>query len=277
LFRNTNQLNVRQPGVIVTGSWLTVKEQMPEVYATRLAERGYAALTFDFTGFGESAGEPRQAEIPSRKIADLIVATDFLSTLSCVDSRSLTHLAVCASAQYGVAALARGSRATRFVSVAGWYHDTASVAPFYGGQDGVASRLDVARASIEHYSRNGVVDMVPAYKPGDPTAGMSFELEYYASPNRGAVPAWKNEMAAMSWWYWLSFDGLHAAEDVSTRALFIHSDDCVLPENARAVYSKLRGPKQLIWAKGGQTDFYDQPSHVDYVVETVDTFLKEAA
>jgi hypothetical protein len=69
LFRNTDRLDVRQPAIVVTGSWLTVKEQMPELYATRLAERGYTAFTFDFSGFGESAGEPRQTEIPERKIA----------------------------------------------------------------------------------------------------------------------------------------------------------------------------------------------------------------
>ena len=31
LFRNTDRLDVRQPAIIVTGSWLTVKEQMPEL------------------------------------------------------------------------------------------------------------------------------------------------------------------------------------------------------------------------------------------------------
>ena len=46
---------------MVTGSWLTVKEQMPEVHATRLAERGDTAFTFDFTGFGESGGDARYA------------------------------------------------------------------------------------------------------------------------------------------------------------------------------------------------------------------------
>jgi hypothetical protein len=40
LFRNTERVEVRQPGVIVTGSWLTVKEQMPKLYAIHLAERG---------------------------------------------------------------------------------------------------------------------------------------------------------------------------------------------------------------------------------------------
>jgi hypothetical protein len=85
------------------------KEQMPELYATRLAERGYAAFTFDFSGFGESTGEPRQAEFPDRKIADLLAAAEFLSTLSLVEPNGLAHLAICASAQYGLAALARGS------------------------------------------------------------------------------------------------------------------------------------------------------------------------
>jgi uncharacterized protein len=277
LFRNTDRLDVRQPALIVTGSWLTVKEQMPEVYATRLAERGYAAFTFDFTGFGESGGDPRQAEIPDRKIADLLAAADFLSALSFVEPGSLTHVAICASAQYGLAALARGSCVARFVSVAGWYHDAASVAAFYGGADGVAVRLDAARAAVEHHAATGATDMVPAYKAGDSTAGMFFDLDYYGNAGRGAVPAWKNQMAIMSWWYWLSFDGLRAAERVSVPALFVHGDGCVFPDNARSVHARLRGPKHLVWAEGGQTDFYDQPAQVELALNAIDKFLKGPA
>jgi fermentation-respiration switch protein FrsA (DUF1100 family) len=276
LFRNTDRLDARQPGVIVTGSWLTVKEQMAETYATRLAERGYTALTFDFTGFGESGGAPRQAEIPDRKISDLVAAADVLASLSFVEPDTLAHLAVCASAQYGLAALARGSRVSRFVSVAGWYHDTPSVAPFYGGLPGVAARLEAAQTAIEHYRSNGTVETVPAYRSGDPSAGMFFELDYYANASRGAIPAWKNEMATMSWFYWLSFNGLSAAARTSTPALLVHGDGCVLPENARAVHAQLRGPKRLVWADGGQTDFYDQPAQVSGAVEAADAFLRGA-
>ena len=53
--------------VVVTGAWTTVKEQMPATYAAALAARGYAALTFDFRGWGESAGSPRQLEDPSAR------------------------------------------------------------------------------------------------------------------------------------------------------------------------------------------------------------------
>src|SRR5262245_37695235 len=276
LFRNTDRLDVRQPAIIVTGSWLTVKEQMAQLYATRLAERGYTTFIFDFAGFGESAGELRQAEIPDRKISDLIAAAEFLSTLSLVQPNALSHLAICASAQYGLAALARGSRVDRFISVAGWYHDTTSVAAFYGGLTGVARRLEAARAAFERYHVTGQVEMAPAYRPGDETAGMFFEADYYGNASRGAVPAWRNEMATLSWMPWLLFDGLSAADRVHRPTLFVHSDGCVFPDNARVVHNKLRGPKQLLWTSGAQTDFYDQPEQVDFAVNAADAFLREA-
>ena len=71
VYRNVDDLVEPQPTVVVTGSWLTVKEQMPHTYAVRLAELGVTAFTFDFTGFGQSGGAPRQVELPARKIAGI--------------------------------------------------------------------------------------------------------------------------------------------------------------------------------------------------------------
>jgi fermentation-respiration switch protein FrsA (DUF1100 family) len=277
LFRNTERVDVRQPGVIVTGSWLTVKEQMPQLYAIHLAERGYTTFVFDFAGFGESAGDPRQAELPDRKITDVMAAADFVSTLSLVEPDTLAHLAVCAGAQYGLAAIARGSRVARFISVAGWYHDTASVAPFYGGDEGVAWRLRAGRAALERYAATAVAEMTPAYRAGDKTAAMFLEMDYYANSSRGAVPSWRNEMATLSWPYWLLFDGLSAAHHVDLPALMVHSDGCVLPENARLVHERMRGPKQMVWGEGSQTDFYDRPRQVSLAIDAADAFLKKGA
>ena len=275
LYRNTPDWTVRQPGVLVTGSWLTVKEQMPDLYARQLADLGYTAFTFDFSGFGESEGEPRQSEMPDRKIGDLIAAADFLSTLSPIEPQSLAHLAVCASAQYGLAALARGARVARFVSVAGWFHDLAGLGAFYGGEPGIAQRLEAASRATHALETSGAVEMVPAYRAGDMSAAMFFELDYYANPRRGAVPSWRNEMATLSWTYWFLFDGLRAADQVATPALFVHSDGCVFPDNVRSVHDRLRGPKQLVWGDGTQTDYYDQPVQVRTAVAATDAFLKE--
>jgi uncharacterized protein len=276
LFRNTDRLDVRQPAIVATGSWLTVKEQMAATYAEPLAERGYTVFVFDFSGFGESGGEPRQAEIPDRKIADLIAAIDFVNTLACVEPDHVAHLAICASAQYGLAALARGARASRFISIAGWYHDPLSVAPFYGGMPGMATRLDAARSALDEYLGTGNIAMVPAYKAGDENAAMFFELDYYGNPSRGAVPQRKNAMATLSWSYWFTFDGLRAADHVKTPALFVHSDGCVFPDNVRSIHSRLRGPKRLIWSEGAQTDFYDRPAQMQVAIDAADAFLKES-
>jgi uncharacterized protein len=75
---------------------------------------------------------PAQAEIPTRKISEIFAAANFVSTMSFVNPGAIGNLAICASAQYTLAALAAGAPIRSFVSVAGWYHDTVSVVQFYG-------------------------------------------------------------------------------------------------------------------------------------------------
>ncbi|MEJ3657415.1 alpha/beta hydrolase [Actinomycetes bacterium KLBMP 9759] len=270
IHRNVEDLFEPQPAVLVTGSWLTVKEQMADRYAAELAARGYTAITFDFAGWGASGGTPRQVELPARKIDDIAVVARAVSTLSFVRPGAIGYLAVCASAQYALRAIAAGAPIASLVSVAGWFHDTATVAPFYGGTDGVAMRLDRASEAFDLYQRTGEVRTVPAYEAGNDRAGMSRDLPYYAEPGRGAVPTWRNEMAEFSWAYWLTFDGLSAAPAVSTPALFVHGDGCVLPDNVRAVAAALDGPAEVVWAEGDQIDFYDQDTQVTLAADAAD-------
>ena len=275
VFRNRADLDTRQPAVIAMGSWLTVKEQMASTYARRLAEAGYTAFVFDFSGFGESRGEPARTEIPARKIQDIAAAVGFLRTLAFVDPERIGVVAICASAQYTLRALAEGAPIRSFASVAGWYHDPASVAPFYGGGEGTSLRLGRAREAMERYARSGEVTMAPAYRDGDERAGMHFRLDYYGLAERGAVPAWRNEMAEMTWLYWLTFDGLAAADDVTTPALFVHGDGCAFPDHVRQVHARVRGPKHLVWKEGSQSDFYDQPRQVDAALDAVTRWFAE--
>lgn len=276
IFRNCQDATLPQPAVIVTGSWLTVKEQMPYTYAEKLADKGYTVLTFDFSGFGASGGEARQAEIPQRKIKDIVAAAEFLSTLSFVKANSIGQLAICASAQYALAAIAGGAPLQSFVSVAGWYHDMASVSPFYGGVAGVEKRLGLAAEAVTNIAAGRPVLFAPAYKPGDEEAGMSFELDYYQNPMRGAIAEWKNEMNPMTWFYWLTFDGMKAAPQVRIPALFIHGDQCVLPDNVRKVYERIPGEKELIWTDGDQISFYDRNDLVEMAVCEADKHFKRS-
>lgn len=273
--RSSSSLNVRQRCVVITGSWLNVKEQMALVYARALAERGFTTFTFDFSGWGTSGGTLRNWELPNQKARDITNAVDFVSSLS-ISRSKIGHLAVCASAQYALCAAANSARIASLVTVAGWIHDAVSVAPFYGGEAGISSRLDRARDALAEYHRSGQLRMVPAYAPGDDLAGMFFEMDYYGNPSRGAVKEWSNQMAETSWLNWFTFDGLAAAASVSTPLLSVHSDGCVFPENIKAVHARLTGKKRIDWIdKGTQTDFYDLPEYVNLAADRAAAWFEE--
>jgi hypothetical protein len=204
--------------------------------------------------------------MPARKIADITSAVRFLQTLSCVHADSIGYLAICASAQYAAAAIVRGAPVRSFASVAGWFHDAATVAPYYGGAAGVSERI--ARAIDAGSS------MVPAYHEGNDRAGMFIHLDYYSNPARGAIPQWRNEMAEMTWLYWLTYDGVTPAERLQVPTLFVHGDECVLPDNVTRIHSRMPGARTLVWEKGFQVDFYDRPDLVALSVKAADEHFR---
>lgn len=266
----------RWPAIVVTGSWTTVKEQMPAVYARRLTDAGFAALTFDFRYWGESGGEPRAYESPTLKIEDIHSAAGYLQRHAAVDPDRIGGLAVCASAGYMAHAVAAGAPIRALAMVAPWLHDPVSIAPLYGGEAEVRRRIEAGRAARQRFERSGAVDYVPAYAPDDPNAAMFFRLDYYASPERGAVPQWSNRFATMSWVDWFAFDALSAAARVEVPTLIVHSDGAALPDNARRFHAALGGAKHLLWTDGTQTDFYDREPFVSRAVAAAVEHFDEA-
>jgi fermentation-respiration switch protein FrsA (DUF1100 family) len=274
IHRSHEQWHEPQPGVVVSGSWLTVKEQMAGLYADRLAARGYTALSFDFSGWGESSGSLRQTEIPQQKISDMVAATRFLASLSSTLGNQVGYVGICASAMYAAAAVERGAPIAALASVAGWFHDTATVASYYGGTDGIRDRLERATLAHRDYLRNGEARMVPAYEEGNMRAGMFIPMDYYANPDRGRIPAWRNQMCEITWTHWLTFDGLSAAERLAIPTVFVHGDECALPDNVRRIHVRMPGTKHLVWHPGFQVDYYDRPDLVSLSVDAADKLLR---
>jgi len=82
----------------------SVKEQIGGIYAAKMAERGFVALTFDPSYQGESGGAPRDREDPSVRVEDIKCAVDFLMTQPFVDEARIGLLALCAGGGYGISA-----------------------------------------------------------------------------------------------------------------------------------------------------------------------------
>jgi fermentation-respiration switch protein FrsA (DUF1100 family) len=250
------------PAVVVTGTWTSIKQQMADRYAAALASRGFAALSFDFAGFGDSAGDPRDVEDPQAKVRDIRAAVDFVTTHPTVDQGRVHALGVCASAGYTAVNAAADSRVRSLALVAPWLHDSELVTDIYGGADGVATRVAAGEHARERYETTGDVAYVPAVSATNPDAAMPFDIDFYLNPARGGIPAWPNRFAVMSWPLWLRFDPIAAAPHVTQPVLVIHSEDGAIPDGARRFLAALPHPGRAIWTDGTQFDFYDNPAHV---------------
>ena len=119
------------PGVVVTGAWTSVKEQMPAVYAAELARRGYAVLTFDFRGWGQSRDTVSYLEDPQRKTADIIAAAEYLASRPETDADRIGGLGICASSGYMGDAALQSDHIKSLALVAPWLHNAQIVKDVY--------------------------------------------------------------------------------------------------------------------------------------------------
>ncbi|MEU5306666.1 alpha/beta hydrolase [Streptomyces noursei] len=251
-----------RPAIVVTGSWTTVKEQMAAVYAQRMAEAGFLVLAFDFMGFGESRGRPRQLESPVRKIGDIHSAVTFLARHPAVDAGRIGALGVCASSGYTAVNAANDPRVRSLALIAPWLHDADLVQDIYGGADEVQRKMALGLDALARYEKGEAAQYVPAVSVTDPQAAMFGPFDYYLDEKRGAVPSWTNRFAVMSWPQWLTFDPHPAAARIKVPTMLVHSRDGAIPQGAERFFAALAGPKRLVWTSGTQFDFYDQDAKV---------------
>jgi fermentation-respiration switch protein FrsA (DUF1100 family) len=260
------------PAVVVTGAWMTIKEQMSYTYARELAERGYAALAFDFRGWGKSAGTPRNMESPTMKIADINAAVAYLDSRKDIDDRRINGLGICASAGYMASVAANNPKLSNLALVAPWLHDAAIVEQIYGGKDSVAKLIATSR-NAEAANRRGQPQLVPAASKTDKTAVM-FDVPYYTETDRGMIQAWDNKFNLASWEGWLTFDALQLAPKIDRPTLIVHSEAAAIPQGAKQFAKTLAGPSREVWLDNvNQLDFYDREQPVERSANAIVEFF----
>ena len=247
------------PGVVVTGAWTTVKEQMPATYAAKLADDGYAALVFDFRGWGQSFGLIRYLENPQRKTEDINAAANYLVTRPEVDNDRVAGLGICASAGYMSDAAATNPNIKSLALVAPWLHDKEIVEAVYGGAEGVSNLIRVSREA----EKAGEPVILEAASLTNDQAVM-FKVPYYTETDRGLIPEYDNKFNAASWEGWLTYDAIKTADIQDKPALLVHSEAAAIPQGAREYAQRAGDNVQLIMLdKVSQFDFYDKPEAVN--------------
>lgn len=92
------------PAVVVAHPNGGVKEQVAGLYAQRLAEQGYIAITADAAYQGASGGMPRSVDKPANRIEDIHGMADYLGQYPGVDKERIGLLGICGGGGYSLKA-----------------------------------------------------------------------------------------------------------------------------------------------------------------------------
>ncbi len=256
------------PTVVVTGAWTTVEEQMPSLYAEKMVERGFAAFTFDFRGWGKSGDLPqnvRFVESPEAKTSDIRAAFEFVATLPEVDPTRINGLGICASAGYMVDAVAGNDLVDRIGLVAPWLQNEEIVNAVYGGEEGVQGLIDMSRSAA---AAGG--EIIPA--AGDVGAeGVLMPIGgYYYEEDRGAIPAYDNQWNNAGWEGWLTYHPADNPQRLDKPLAIVHSEAAAIPQGVRTFLEGFTGDATLqMLEEVTQFDFYDNPEDVIRAADTI--------
>jgi fermentation-respiration switch protein FrsA (DUF1100 family) len=185
------------PCIVLGHGFGAVKEGRPDSYADRFAAAGYAALAFDYRGFGESGGEPRQLVSVRRQHQDWDAAIHFARGLEGVDP---DRIAIWGSSYGGGHVIAVASRHPELAAAIAQVPHTSAVATARSASPGNTLKL-TARGALD--LAGAALRRAPRYVP---IVAPSGELGAMTTPD--ALPGysalyppgfeWRNEVLARS-------------------------------------------------------------------------------
>jgi uncharacterized protein len=259
------------PGVVLTGPFTGVKEQVTGSYAELLSAAGFVTLAFDHRGFGESGGR-RQHEDSQGKLADLRAAVSALAARAEVHSARIGLAGICLGGGYAIRAAAQDPRVRAVAGIAGGYNSPAEMAASMG----IGQYRAALGAFLDRYD-----GYLPAVAPDGGEAAMGGDEPYaYYGTSRSRSPHWRNEVTRGSLHSLMTFDALGAAELLGeTPLLIVHGerDAYCSPALAQALYDRKRGDKEILWLDAGlHTDLYDNQAYVGQAAAAAAAFFRRA-
>lgn len=256
------------PTVVVTGAWTSVQEQMPANYAREMAERGFAAFTFDFRGWGKSGDLPnnvRFVESPEAKTSDIKAAIAFVATLPEVDADHINGLGICASAGYMVDAVSGNPLVQRLGLVAPWLQNEEIVEAVYGGAEGVAGLIEVS-----HAAEAAGGQIIPAAGPEGAEGVLMPIGGYYYEADRGGIPEYDDKWNNAGWEGWLTYHPADNPQRLDKPLAIVHSESAAIPQGVQTFLAGFAGDATAQWLEDvTQFDFYDNPEDVTRAADTV--------
>jgi len=266
----------RAPGLVFTGPFTGVRDQVIGLYAERLADDGFVTLAFDHRNFGDSGGQPRRHEDPQGKLADLRAAVSFLRARPEADPERIGAVGICLGGGYALKFAAFDPRVKAFAGIAGAYNSPYAMRTGIGAEGYLQILTSLTRTAEEH-DRGGPVQYLPAVAAEGEAAMAGAEPFAYYGTSRGASAGWQNSVTRASVRELLTMENMTGADFLSpTPGLIVHGveDAYCSPAGAREAFQRMAEPKQAVWLDAKlHIDLYDTEPYVTQAVAAVTAFL----
>jgi uncharacterized protein len=277
--------SAKSAAIIVGHPMGAVKEQSANLYATKLAERGFVTLSFDLSFWGESDGQPRNTVAPDIYVEDFSAAVDFLGTRGFVSRDRIGVLGICASGGFAVAAAQIDPRMRAVATVSmydmgaanrnGLKKSVTAEQRKKGLEEAAAQRWVEAEGGQPKYTSGTVHELTEDSNP--------IEREFYDfyrtprgefTPN-GSSPKLTTHPTLSSNAAFLNFYPFERIAEVSPRPmLFITGDNAHSREFSEDAYKRAAEPKELLIVPGaGHVDLYDRVNLIPF--DKLATFFTE--
>jgi hypothetical protein len=281
---NAMNRNAKNPAIIVGHPMGAVKEQSANLYATKMAERGFVTLSLDLSFWGESEGLPRNAVSPDIYAEDFSAAVDFLGTRPFVDRDRIGVLGICGSGSFVISAAKIDPRMKAVATVS--MYDMGSA-----NRNGLrhSTTLEQRKKVIAEAAEQRYVEFTGGETKY--TSGTVHELnenstaierefyDFYRTPRgeytpKGSSPKLTTHPTLTSNVKFLNFYPFEDIETISPRPmLFITGADAHSREFSEDAYKRAAEPKELVVIPGaGHVDLYDRVQLIPF--DKLEAFFK---
>ena len=275
----------KYPAIIVGHPMGAVKEQSANLYATKLAERGFVTLSLDLSFWGESEGEPRNAVLPDVYSEDFSAAMDFLGTRPFINRERIGVIGICGSGSFAISAAKIDPRLKAVATISMYDMGAANRNGLKNALTLEQRKQIIAEAAEQRYVE--FLDGEVKY-----TSGTVHELtensspierefyEYYRTPRgevtpEGVTPLTTTHPTLTSNVKFMNFYPFNDMESISPRPmLFVAGENAHSREFSEDAYKRAAEPKELYIVPGaGHVDLYDRTSLIPF--DKLDSFFKE--
>ncbi len=275
----------KYPAIIVGHPMGAVKEQSANLYATKLAERGFVTLSLDLSFWGEREGAPRNAVLPDVYSEDFSAAMDFLGTRPFINRERIGVIGICGSGSFAISAAKIDPRLKAVATISMYDMGAAN-------RNGLknALTLEQRKQIIAEPAEQRYVEFLDGEVKY--TSGTVHELtensspierefyEYYRTPRgevtpEGATPLTTTHPTLTSNVKFMNFYPFNDMESISPRPmLFVAGENAHSREFSEDAYKRAAEPKELYIVPGaGHVDLYDRTSLIPF--DKLDSFFKE--